>query len=186
MRTRALWLGFVCSAAAATMALTVSAYGPLIASFVGAAAPTQVDTLDTLGLPGDPVLIMASPHLPTIESAHAMYVSIPPTSGPHVPWTVASGIYRSAIPDELQVHALEHGHVLLQYPPSAGASTVIALEFFARRHPRDVLVAPYPGLSSVVVLTAWGRVERLNEPDPSRIERFIRSHRGRFVHGWAR
>jgi hypothetical protein len=39
--------------------------------------------------------------------------AIPPTSGPHVAQTVAPGVYR----EEIQVHALEHGHVVVQYAP---------------------------------------------------------------------
>ena len=53
-----------------------------------------------------------------------------------------------------------------------------------RGPPRDVLVAPYPKLPSGLVLTAWGRIERLSQPDSKRIRTFVTAFRGRYVHGW--
>src|SRR5581483_2784265 len=57
------------------------------------------------------------------NAAHVAYNSIPPTSGPHyndagapTPW----GIYQDPIQNEVQVHNLEHGGIVIQY--SCGAS----------------------------------------------------------------
>jgi hypothetical protein len=159
-------------------------YRPVIPQLVG--APKVVQAPADEGLPGRPIRILASPHIPFIGAPHAAYDSIPPTSGPHVPWTVAPGIYRQQIPEELQVHALEHGHVLIQYAPGVAATERRELEGFGRRHSRQVLVAPYGRLESGVALTAWGRLERLPHPDRGRIETFIDRLSGRYVHGWRR
>jgi hypothetical protein len=135
-------------------------------------------------LPGREVPVLPSPHIPYLGAAHEAYTTLPPTSGPHVPQTVAPGVYREPIPDELQVHALEHGHVLVQYAPATPAGEVRVLEGTARRHPRAVIVAPYPGLEAGIALTAWGRLERLDTLDPGAVEAFVRAFAGRYDHGW--
>jgi Protein of unknown function (DUF3105) len=135
-------------------------------------------------LPGQEVPTLPSPHIPYLGAPHPAYNSLPPTSGPHVPQTVAPGVYREEIPDELQVHALEHGHVLIQYSAATPAGEVRLLEAVARRDLRDVVVAPYGGLATGIALTAWGRLEYLDAVDPAAIEAFIRAFAGRYDHGW--
>jgi Protein of unknown function (DUF3105) len=136
-------------------------------------------------LPGRAVPILKDiHHIAYVDAPHVPYDSVPPTSGPHVPFVVAPGPYGSPIPDALQVHDLEHGHVLIQYAPGTSGDERHELEDFARRYPRDVLVAPYPKLRSGVALTAWGRIERLSRPDGKRIRAFVTAFRGRYVHGW--
>ena len=43
------------------------------------------------------------------------YNSEPPTSGPHLPYIAPWGIHTRPIPNELQVHNLEDGGVMVQY-----------------------------------------------------------------------
>jgi hypothetical protein len=135
-------------------------------------------------LPGQEVPTLPSPHIPYLGAPHSPYNSLPPTSGPHVPQTVAPGVYREAIPDELQVHALEHGHILIQYAAATPAGEVRLLEAVARRELRDVIVAPYGGLAQGIALTAWGRLEYLDATDPVAIDAFVRAYAGRYDHGW--
>jgi hypothetical protein len=139
-----------------------------------------------VGLPGEDVPILFSPHIASVASPHPPYNSEPPTSGPHVPQTVAPGVYRDAIPEEIQVHALEHGHVLLLYGPDASHDDIRVFEDAARRHPRDVVVTPYPKLGSAVAMTAWGRIQRLDAVDRATVDRFITAFAGRYNHGWKR
>jgi Protein of unknown function (DUF3105) len=134
--------------------------------------------------PGQEVPTLPSPHIPYLGAPHPPYNSLPPTSGPHVPQTVAPGVYREAIPEELQVHALEHGHILIQYSAATPAGEVRLLEAVARRDLRDVVVAPYGGLATGIALTAWGRLEYLDAVDPPAIDAFIRAFAGRYDHGW--
>jgi Protein of unknown function (DUF3105) len=136
-------------------------------------------------LPGRAVPILRDiHHIAYVDAPHVPYDSVPPTSGPHVPFVVAPGPYGSPIPDALQVHDLEHGHVMIQYALGTSKHDRGELEDFARRYPRDVLVAPYPKLRSGIALTAWGRIERLSQPDSKRIRAFVTAFRGRYVHGW--
>lgn len=150
-----------------------------------AAACSSRRALPCNALPGRAVPILRDKsHIPSVDSKHVPYDSIPPTSGPHVPFVVAPGVYRSPIADEIQLHDLEHGHVLVQYARSLPKDEVKALESIARRYPRDVVVAPYPKLRSGVALTAWGRIERLPSDDTTKIRTFVKALAGRYVHGW--
>jgi hypothetical protein len=134
--------------------------------------------------PGEEIPALKSPHLPYVAAPHAPYNSVPPTSGPHVHQTVTTGLYRHDIPEELQVHALEHGHVLVQYAPGTSAEEVRLLETIVRFHLRDVVLAPYAKLDKGVALTAWGRLARLDHPDRRTIEFFVETFAGRYNHGW--
>lgn len=135
-------------------------------------------------LPGKGVRVLPSKNVPAVGAAHDPYNSIPPTSGAHVPFTAAPGPYDEQIPDEVQVRVLEYGHVLIQYGESVPSSDVTTLNEVARRHPRDVLVAPYKSLGSEISLTAWGRIERLHRAEQRRIEIFVRALAGRYSKGW--
>jgi Protein of unknown function (DUF3105) len=119
-----------------------------------------------------------------LGEAHGAYNSSPPTSGPHMPWIISTGVYRSPVPEEYQIHLLEHGHVLVRYPTAAPAQIRTELERFARRRP-DVVVAPSGEVDRGVALTAWQRIELLRAYDERRVERFIDALARRYNHGWA-
>lgn len=135
-------------------------------------------------LPGEAIPLLEPYHIATMHTEHEPYNSVPPTSGPHVHHTVATGTYREEIPEEIQVHVLEHGHVIVQYAPDTVPADVKELEGLARQYPRDVVVAPYSKLSHGIALTAWGRLLRLESAELDQIEAFIQAHRGRYDHGW--
>jgi hypothetical protein len=148
------------------------------------AGHTSAQGRPVTNLPGEAVPIMASiRHIPYVGAAHEPYNSVPPTSGPHLPWTVAPGVYQEPIAEELQVHALEHGHILIQYAPGLAKEQIDQLEGIARRYPRDVVMAPYTKLIAGIALTAWGRVERVDQANLPRIEFFIQAFAGRYNHG---
>jgi hypothetical protein len=109
---------------------------------------------------------------------------MPPTSGPHSPRVVPPGIYRKPIGEELQVHVLEHGHVLLQYAPDVPAEVVDELERIGRQYPRDVVVAPYPKLGHGIALSGWQRLQRLDSLEAEAVVDFVTKVAGRYNHQW--
>lgn len=137
---------------------------------------------------GRDVAPLASPHI-HLGERHRPYNSTPPTSGPHWADTVGTGVYREELPEEIQVHVLEHGHILLQYAPQTPPGEVRELERIGRRHLRDVVVAPYSGLApharrgEAIALTAWTRIARLARADAAAIAGFVRALGGRYDHG---
>jgi hypothetical protein len=137
-------------------------------------------------LPGRAVPLMNSPHISWTAAATVTYNSTPPTSGPHFGFTLATGVYDTEIPDGFTVHALEHGHIAIQYAPDVTPPTVAALISLAKRHSAELILAPYQRLEHGIALTAWGRIDLLDGFDEARIERFVETFQGRYHHGWTR
>lgn len=180
MKTARKW-GLVVSIVVTSLSvLTMSglAFGVLLGSFADkpALACDQV--------PGTPQAFEGKRHIPYDGAPHDPYRSMPPTSGPHSARVVPPGIYRSPIAEELQVHVLEHGHVLLQYAPDVTAEDVKALERIGRQYPRDVVVAPYPKLGHGIALSGWQRLQRLDSLDEDAITEFVTKIPGRYNHQW--
>ena len=97
---------------------------------------------------------------------------LPPVGGIHSPAWQNCGIYDEPISVENAVHSLEHGAMWLTYQPELPREDVEAL----RDHVRGedyVLMSPYPGLRSPVVLTAWEVQLELDSVDDERIADFV-------------
>lgn len=185
-RQRLLWGVLTVALAVPVGTATAHQWLPALRTQVAGSSATGLPPATALALPGAEVPTLPSPHLARLGAPHAEYNSVPPTSGPHLAWTIAPGVYGEAVPDELAVHALEHGHVVVRYAPSTSVAEVELLAGIARRYPRDVVVAPYPQLADGVALTAWGRIQLLSRVDTTGVEAFVSVLRGRYNHGWAR
>ena len=116
-------------------------------------------------------------HIPSAEAAHEPYNSEPPTSGPHLSYIAPWGVHTRPVLHELQVHNLEDGGVMVQY--SCECPDVLQkLEQIVRPYDKFVILAPFPGMKPRIALTAWTRIETLDEVDEKRIRRFIDTYRG--------
>jgi hypothetical protein len=129
--------------------------------------------------PGQWVRSLGNEHLGSAEQKHVPYNSTPPTSGPHLPYIAPWGVHAEPIVNELQVHNLEEGGVLVQYNcPQSCPDLVASLKAIVLRYPTQVILAPYPGMEGRIALTAWTRIDKLDEVDEKRIVRFIEAYRG--------
>jgi hypothetical protein len=128
--------------------------------------------------PGEFVPSLGNTHIPTADTPHQPYNSDPPTSGPHLPHLAPWGVHTRPIPKELQVHNLEDGGVVLNYRPECADRVLPALSAILTRYPDHVVLAPYPGLDRCIALTAWTRLDKLDDVDQPRIVRFIDAYRG--------
>jgi len=129
--------------------------------------------------PGQFVKSLGNDHLKSAEDKHVAYNSVPPTSGPHLPVIARWGIHAEPIQNELQVHNLEEGGVLVQYNcPQECPELVAKLRAIVLRFDTQVILAPYPGMDSRIALTAWSRIDKLDQFDEKRIVRFIQAYRG--------
>ncbi|MFG1951388.1 DUF3105 domain-containing protein [Micromonospora sp. NPDC048830] len=175
------WLGTLVSVVVTTLSvLTMSSLG--FGVVLGLA--DRETALPCGQVPGTPVPSEGDRHIAYEGAPHEPYRTMPPTSGPHSPRVITPGIYREPVLEELQVHALEHGHIMLQYAPDVSAADVTALERIGRRYPRDVVVAPYPALGHGIGLSGWQRLQRLDTLDERAITAFVTKVAGRYDHSW--
>jgi uncharacterized protein DUF3105 len=128
-------------------------------------------------LPGVQYADQGNLHVPSADTPHEQYNSDPPTSGPHLPYIAPWGVHTRTIVRELQVHNLEDGGVVVQYNCDC-PDLVAKLKAIVDRYDRQVILAPYPGMQHKIALTAWTRLDTLDELDEGRITRFIEAYRG--------
>ncbi len=127
--------------------------------------------------PGVQVPDQGNRHITTQETPHEPYNSDPPTSGPHLPYLAPWGVHTRPIAAELQVHNLEDGGVMVQYNCEC-PELVAKLQAIVRKYERHVILAPYSTMKSKIALTAWTRIDTLEELDEGRVVRFIERYRG--------
>lgn len=134
------------------------------------------------GQPDETFADMGNAHIEDKDAAHEAYHSIPPTSGAHIGSSIAPwGVHNEQIPDELQVHNLEDGGVIIHYDPvRVDGDTIEKLNVLTNRYTGQVILEPYtnPPLPAPIVLTAWTRRLALSQLDEKRIETFIQAYRG--------
>ncbi len=109
------------------------------------------------------------------------YSTVPPTSGQH--WGAWSdcGFYNHPLPDELLVHNLEHGNIIVSYNlpddddvaalRAAVAAIPLAEEFAIVRRYHEIP-------EGMVAITTWGVLDRMMGVDPERIARFFADYPG--------
>ena len=109
------------------------------------------------------------------------YITYPPTSGTHSPTWERCGLFTEPVPEEIQVHNLEHGFVNILYN-SDDPVFIGQLEAAARGlpdWPNYYMFAPYPDMTSPVAMTAWNRLLLLDSVDEDAMEEFADAYQAR-------
>jgi len=101
---------------------------------------------------------------------------LPPVGGVHSPMWQTCGIYDQPVEDKNAVHSMEHGAVWITYQPELPAEDVDTLRDLVGDQ-SYLLLSPYPGLKSAVVLTAWGVQLEVESASDKRIANFIDTYR---------
>lgn len=101
------------------------------------------------------------------------YTSDPPTSGPHWASVAPWGVHQEPVPNELQIHNLEHGGVIMQYSCDDCPDIKAELEGLANSCNVKLITAPRPDMEHLIAVTAWNRILTLDEMDREQIVRFI-------------
>jgi hypothetical protein len=104
------------------------------------------------------------------------YNTDPPTSGQHWGNTAPWGISDEPVPNELQVHNLEHGGVVIQYNSSVTPEEIAELESIASQCDVKLILAPRPEMEQRIALTAWTKYLNLETVDRAAIQDFIDAH----------
>lgn len=132
--------------------------------------------------PGESVSSLGREHVRA--SVEVTYNSNPPTSGPHTGASIGPGIYEEAPDDKPLVHSLEHGYVIISYNCEQSEMPCTELQESLEEVAREkrlwkLIVTPRENLDVPIALTAWTRIDKLEEFDRNRIERFIDAWRDR-------
>jgi hypothetical protein len=106
------------------------------------------------------------------------YPQSPPVGGAHSPLWLKCQVYTQELPKVNVVHSLEHGGVWITYLPSTSPATVTQLDQYQGLNKEYVIVSPYAGQDSPIILTAWGAQLRLSSPTDPRIQEFVKAFAG--------
>ena len=111
-----------------------------------------------------------------------VYLTDPPTSGPHFPVPQDGGYFETAIASGYLVHSLEHGGVVIYYNPTTVTSPQKdSLKALAAAHPgtfSQIVCVPRDDAAYPIILTAWTHRLRLPVYDQARIDAFIALYLG--------
>ena len=151
-----------------------------IASAVAAAVVSAVAVVGREAPPGVEFPSQGNAHIASIDAPHPAYNSDPPSSGWHVGGLASWGGYDYELPDELLLHNLEDGGVILYYPLGAPAEN--------QRHLADlrdvasgfqrVVIAPRDRMEATYALVAWQRIARFDAIDREGMRRFLTAYEG--------
>ncbi|MCA1832374.1 MAG: DUF3105 domain-containing protein [Actinomycetota bacterium] len=105
------------------------------------------------------------------------YSSNPPTSGSHYagntpqgPAPALTGVHTSPIQDEIQVHNLEHSHLVIQYKTGLDQDLVTKLEDFVKDHDKQMLIAPRVDMPYELSFTAWDTLVGCKNPNAKAVD----------------
>lgn len=103
------------------------------------------------------------------------YPQSPPAGGPHNPYWLNCGIYDVPQVNENAVHSLEHGAIWVTYDASKVSGD--ALSALKGQLPSTyVILSPYEGLDSAIVLTGWNHQLKLDSATDPRIPAFLEEY----------
>ena len=113
-------------------------------------------------------------HLPMGDSIG--YSTVPPTSGDHWDRWADCGIYLEGVPDELIVHNLEHGNIVVSYNLTTEEEVAMLLSVIngIRLSRNWAVVRSHDRLEpGTVALATWGMLDTMDGVDRGRITAFF-------------
>jgi hypothetical protein len=101
---------------------------------------------------------------------------LPPAGGTHDPVWQNCGIYDEPLNTAHVIHSMEHGAAWVTYQPNLHTDQIEAIQNKFRGQ-TYIVVSPYPGQSSPIVLTAWGVQLEVDDLNDRRVDQFIERYR---------
>ncbi|GLI26689.1 membrane protein [Agromyces rhizosphaerae] len=102
------------------------------------------------------------------------YPQNPPAGGEHNPAWLNCGVYSEQVPSENAVHSMEHGAVWVTYDPSLPDDELSALR--AQLPSTYVILSPFEGLPSPIVLSGWNTQLQVESADDERIAEYLEEY----------
>lgn len=130
--------------------------------------------------PGIQVTIQSREHI-NPGSQHDPYIFNPPTSGPHYATWSKCSIFEEAIPSEILIHNMEHGHVVVFYKPDIEAAQKDQVKQWvaAKLSKKNILMAPSKDIVSPFALAAWGWYQAFDTFNEQTFNTFYKAHKYR-------
>ncbi len=129
-------------------------------------------------LMGEEVPIQNATHIKPGES-HPPYNSNPPTGGWMYEGVAGAGTHDQEVADELLVHSMEHGAVIVHYKADLPADQVEQIKVAYNSASGRTILVPRKNLNVPVALTSWGRLLALQTIDQAVIKAFIETNDNR-------
>lgn len=166
-RGKIVWWVVGSTAAVAIIALVVASF-----VFAPQGAPTY-GALDSEGIEIDGVETFEN------ETTHVEgtvdYAQSPPAGGPHNSVWLNCGIYTEPQTSENAVHSLEHGAIWVTYDADALSDDELST-LRAQLPSTYVILSPYEGLDSPIVLSGWNHQLKLDSASDERIPEFFEEY----------
>ena len=102
------------------------------------------------------------------------YPQNPPVGGDHAGVWLNCGVYTEPVPNENAVHSLEHGALWVTYDPDLSADELTTLK--AVLPSTYVILSPFEGLPSPIVVSGWNVQLQVESADDERIAAFFEEH----------
>jgi hypothetical protein len=110
------------------------------------------------------------------------YPSYPPTSGQHAASPATWGFHTEPVADEVAVHNLEHGGIVLSHN-NISLDDLAKIRALLSSYPKDkygevkLLIRPYDKIAAgTIALTAWNWIDELTAYDEARAKAFMDAH----------
>ena len=103
------------------------------------------------------------------------YAQTPPAGGEHNPAWLNCGVYEEPVPNENAVHSMEHGAVWVTYDADALSGDEVAT-LRSKLPSTYVILSPYDGLPSPIVLSGWNAQLQVDDADDPRIGEFLEEY----------
>ncbi|MET4639740.1 DUF3105 domain-containing protein [Mycetocola sp. 2940] len=102
------------------------------------------------------------------------YAQTPPAGGDHNPAWLNCGIYTEPQANENAVHSLEHGAIWVTYDPSISDEELDLLK--TKLPSTHMILSPFEGLPSPIVLSGWDVQLQVDEASDERIGEFFEEY----------
>lgn len=145
----------------------------IIASIVFAPAPPKSYTAGGDGTQIDGVEVYEN--TATHVEGTVDYAQSPPAGGNHNAIWLNCGIYDQPQTNENAVHSMEHGAVWVTYDASAVTGDELAT-LTAEMPSSYVILSPYEGLDSPIVLSSWNHQLKVDSASDERIPQFLEEY----------
>lgn len=162
-RRIAIWGSVAAGVAIIALVVTSIVLTPQAPSYTAGGEGAEVEGVETFE--------NASEHVEGVVD----YEQTPPAGGQHNPAWLNCGVYEEPVPNENAVHSLEHGAIWVTYDPDALSDG--ELETLRSQLPGTyIILSPFDGLPSPIVLSGWNVQLQVEEADDPRIAEFLEEY----------